>query len=64
MKRSQLAGIEAGVSLSIRRRLRPVGAVLMAVQLATFPLAEGPRRRQASRGDGVGCGADHDATRN
>jgi TldD protein len=42
MKRSQLAGIQAGVSLSIRRRLRPMGAVLMALQLTTLPLAAGP----------------------
>jgi TldD protein len=42
MKRSQLAGIQAGVSLSIRRRLRPMGAVLMALQLISLPLAAGP----------------------
>ncbi len=42
MKRSQLAGIQAGVSLSIWRRLRPMGAVLLALQLTILPLAAGP----------------------
>ncbi len=39
MKRSQLAGIQAGISLSIRRWLRPMGAVLLALQLTLLPVA-------------------------
>jgi TldD protein len=42
MKRGQFAAAYGGVSLSIRRRLRPMGAVLMALQLTTLPLAAGP----------------------
>lgn len=42
MKRSEFQGKQAGVSLSMRRRLRPMGAVLVALQLITLPLAAGP----------------------
>ncbi len=42
MKSKQLGRLRLGVSLSIRRRLRPMASLLLAVQLTSFPVAAMP----------------------